>query len=179
MAYAKLSFGHENGDHNDRHQCLSCCMLRLVFDVRPAELNQQLDSTPFTHLASHIRRGSQYTSHFRLIIHGPLNAKNGTILRSIYGCVPRALPPSCTRHVSRLILEDIQFRFLADLLRISGELHALRSFHGVRLTWSSDHEEAPATPAWRGRGYLPETMLTDCTPHHPCHSTSEWQRSSL
>ena len=105
---------------------------------------------------------------FDLTIHGPLNAHNGTTLRSIYGCIPRSLPSSCDPHFYRLELHDIQYRAVADFVRLVRELYSLQELRGVRLTWSSDREEVLLTPArrWVTRSRLQKVELSNCTPHH-------------
>ena len=127
---------------------------------------QNLDSTPFTHLVHRVHRTISPTSS--LVVSGPLPTKQGKSLRSIHGCIPRSLPPSCNDHFHNLELQDVQFCSSADFVRLISELHNLQLMKGVRLSWSSSHEEALTTPAqWRvSRARLQMARLIDCAPHH-------------
>ena len=131
------------------------------------ELQQRLDSTPFTHLGSYVPQGRR-CDQLLLTIYGPLNAKNGTNLRSVYGCVPRTLPSSYSRHFSALQLQDIQFHSVADFVQLVRELRSLRRMDGAQLAWSTGHEELLSTPARRrlSRHCLRLVVLANCTPQH-------------
>ena len=134
------------------------------------ELMDKLGNEPFAHLATDVRPDA-HLKHL-LVISGPLPPNCGSRFRSIHALLPRSLPPSRVLRLSRLVMQDIHFRFFTDLIQLVWELPVLTFLQGTRLTWESESVRPGALLAWvaarRSKLRSSGASMEACTPHQHC-----------
>ncbi|KAF7791106.1 hypothetical protein EIP86_002067 [Pleurotus ostreatoroseus] len=123
-------------------ECLPGSLLRQldtpghVMWLNPAGVLQ----LPWLHLVTQVpRRRVENNGHydrFRLKLAGPLPASLKTI-RSIHQALPRSVPRSFSRCITRLELNDIHFQRFSDLFHLVCELPDLWFLQCQKVTWGS------------------------------------------
>ena len=109
---------------------------KIVQHTAVLSLEDKLGNAPFTHLASKILIGTRSTCTLKIT--GPLPARCGARLTSIYGLLPKSLPSSRVLRIHSLTLEDARFHSFMDMVRLIQEIPTLISLTGIRLSWPSE-----------------------------------------